>query len=105
MVKVNLTDSLTHEVFNFFIANKGTTTVLKAKPPLSNVLDKKAAQASYMGTDYTNYYGESVEVTITAMDDKHVAGTFSGKFSTDDDSRQPVEIKDGTFDVLFTRDN
>lgn len=105
MVKLNVTNELTHEVFNFSIGNTGTTHILHYRPSLSNFANNKSNTADYMSPKYKNYYGDSVSVTITSVDAKHVTGTFSGKFISEDEKPISLEITDGSFDVLLTQDN
>jgi len=101
---IEVTNTSTSEVFKFSIANTGTTTVLHYSPSLSNFSDKKNNVAEYMSHKYVNYYGDSVIATITGIDVKHVSGTFSGKYLSDDDKPAPLEITDGSFDLPFTKD-
>jgi hypothetical protein len=101
-LKIEVTNTPTSEVFNFSIANSGTTTVLHYSPSLSNIVNKKSNEAEYMSHKYKNYYGDSVIVSITDMNATHVAGTFTGKFLSDDNS--PLEITDGSFDLPFTKE-
>ncbi len=95
MVRVNLTNYLTQEVVNFLIADKGTTPVLHYKPSFTN---RTTAQGEFM-LKYDNYYADDATVQITAIDSKHVAGTFSGKFISDD--KKTIQITNGSFDVPF----
>ncbi|HEY5370574.1 MAG TPA: hypothetical protein VIJ75_16435 [Hanamia sp.] len=57
-----------------------------------------------MSHQYKNYYGDSVVVTITDINATHVAGTFHGKYLSDDKPSVPLEITDGSFDLPFTKD-
>ncbi|MEP7277210.1 MAG: hypothetical protein ABI813_01085 [Bacteroidota bacterium] len=104
MVIVNLTNELTKEVFNFSVANSGNSSILHYIPSISNFTNKKNAAATYMSSKYINYYGDSVMVKITSINATRVAGTFSGKFLSDDDNPVRLEITDGSFDVAFTKD-
>ncbi len=105
MVKVNVTNQLSKEVFNFSFANSGsTTTILHYSPSLSGFANKKSNEAEYMSSKYKNYYGDSVIVNITSSNATRVAGTFSGKFLSDDDKPVSLAITDGRFDVAFTKD-
>ncbi|MEP6948569.1 MAG: hypothetical protein ABI863_04820 [Ginsengibacter sp.] len=90
MVKANITNELTKEVFNFSIANSGGTTILHYNPSLSNFADKKSSAATYMLPKYKNYYGNPVIVNITDINATHVAGTFADKFLSADD--KPVSL-------------
>ena len=101
-IKIEVTNSLTSEVFNFSIANTGATTILHYKPSLSNFANKKSNAAEYMSQKYKNYYGDSVVVNVTSVNSAHVAGTFGGKFLSDDE--KPLEITAGSFDLSFTKD-
>lgn len=103
-LKIEVTNSPTSEVFKFSIANTGTTTVLHYSPSLSNFSDKKSNEAEYMSPKLKNYYGDSVIITITSIDATHVAGSFSGKYLSDDNKPVPLEITEGSFDLPFTKD-
>ncbi len=102
LIKVTCESS---SVFNFTIANSGTTTITNYRPSLGNFADKKAKAASYMeGGTYKNYYGDSVTVTITSKDGSRVTGTFSGTFKAEkDDGGATVNITDGSFDLPFVK--
>ncbi len=95
-VRVNFTNSLTHEVFDFVIADQGRTVVRHFKPRLTNG-DK--IKAVYMSSDLVNYYAETVKIAVTSMDARHVTGTFSGKFIADDG--KAIHISSGHFDMPF----
>ena len=95
MVRVNLTNYLTQEVVNFLIADKGTTPIIHYMPSFTN---KTTAQGEFM-LKYDNYYADNATVQITVIDNKHVAGTFSGKFISD--SKKTIQITDGSFDVPY----
>ncbi len=103
-IKIEVTNTPTSEVFNFSVANSGTTTVLHYSPSLSNFANKKSNEAEYMSHKYKNYYGDSVVLNITDINSTHVAGTFAGKFLSDDSKPMPLEIIDGKFDLPFTKD-
>ena len=92
-------------VFNFTVANSGTTSITNYTPSLGNFADKKTKAASYMeGGTYKNYYGDSVTVTITRIDASRVSGTFSGTFKADaDDGGATVNITDGSFNLPFVK--
>ena len=102
MLKIEVTCE-TSSVFNFTIANSGTTTIKNYSPSLGNFVDKKTKSASYMeGGTYKSYYGDSVTVTITSIDASRVAGTFSGTFKAEkDDVGTTLSITDGSFDLPF----
>jgi hypothetical protein len=95
MVRVNLTNYLTKEVVNFLISDKGTTHILHYKPTLTN---EAVPQGTFMLT-YVNYYADDVTFQITAMDNKHVAGTFSGKFLSG--NKKTIQVTNGSFDVPY----
>jgi hypothetical protein len=95
MVRVNLTNYLTQEVVNFFVADKGTTHILHYTPSFTN---GNTAQGEFM-LKYNNYYAEDATVQITALDNAHVAGTFSGKFISH--SKKTIQIINGSFDVPY----
>ena len=94
LVRVNFTNSLTHEVFDFVVVNKGTTVIQHYRPKLILQEEKKAA---YMSGNLVNYYAEKCTVEISIADEKHVVGKFSGKFVADDGTT--VRIKEGSFDI------
>jgi hypothetical protein len=94
LVRVNFTNSLTHEVFDFVVADKGTTIIKHYKPRLTIQEEKKAA---YMSGNLVNYYADYCTVEITIADEKHVVGKFAGQFVADDGSK--INIKDGNFDI------
>ena len=94
LLRVNFTNSLTHEVFDFVVANKGITVIQHYKPKLTVQEEKKAA---YMSGNLVNYYADNCTVDISMADDKHVVGKFSGAFVADDGSR--IVIKAGSFDI------
>ncbi len=98
MVRVNLTNYLTQEVVNFLIADKGTTAIIHYMPSFTN---RTTAQGEFM-LKYNNYYADNATVQITAIDTKHVVGTFSGKFISD--SKKTIQITNGSFDVPY-KDN
>jgi hypothetical protein len=101
LVSIEVTNELSSEVFNLNITNSGTTKVLHYGPSLATFADKKTKSAEYMSPKYKNYYGDEVTVTITAVDATHVAGTFSGKYLSDD--KEPMDITDGQFDLQITK--
>ncbi len=94
LVRVNFTNSLTHEVFEFVVADKGKTVIQHYKPKITVQEEKKAA---YMSGNLVNYYADNCTVDISMADEKHVVGKFSGAFVADDGSR--IVIKAGSFDI------
>ena len=104
MLKIKVTTNSSN-VFDFDIANSGTTTINDYHPSLSGFVDKKAKAATYMdGKTYRNHYAVSVTVTITSKDGSRVAGTFSGTFKADEnDGGATVNIKDGSFNLPFKK--
>ncbi len=94
LLRVNFTNSLTHEVFDFVVANKGTTVIQHYKPKLTVQEEKKAA---YMSPKLVNYYADNCTVEIIVANEKHVTGKFSGVFVADDGTR--IKIKSGSFDI------
>ncbi|HEY2350361.1 MAG TPA: hypothetical protein VGH64_15190 [Puia sp.] len=97
LVRVNFTNSLTHEVFDFIVADKGTTVIQHYKPTLTVEEEKKAV---YMSTSLVNFYADNVRVEISIADEKHVTGKFSGEFISDNGTH--VVIKAGSFDIPIT---
>lgn len=102
MIKVTTNSS---NVFDFEIANSGTTTINDYHPSLSGFVDKKAKAASYMdGKTYRNLYAVSVTVTIGSINDSRVTGTFSGTFKADEsDGGAKANITDGSFNLPFIK--
>jgi hypothetical protein len=94
LVKVNFTNSLTHEVFEFVVADKGKTVIQHYKPRITVQEEKKAA---YMSENLVNYYAENCTIDISMANEKHVVGKFSGDFISDDGKH--VHIKRGSFDI------
>jgi hypothetical protein len=94
LVRVNFTNSLTHEVFDFIVTNKGTMVTQHYKPKLTVQEEKKAA---YMSGNLVNYYADNCTVDISMADEKHVVGKFSGAFVSDDGTR--IKITSGSFDI------
>jgi hypothetical protein len=97
LVTVNLTNYLTKEVFHFVVADKGSTTFTHFQPSLANFRGKTA---TYMSPKYQNYYGDDVTVVITGRDNKHVTGTFLGKFKAKDGKIVQIE---GRFDTPYKK--
>ena len=104
MLRINVTNEITKEVFNFSVANTGSSNIHRYRPSLADFAGKPGNEATYMSPKYKNYYGDSVLVTINSVDGTHVTGTFAGKFLSDDDKPVPLEITSGSFDVPFTKD-
>jgi len=94
LVRVNFTNSLTHEVFDFVVADKGTTVIQHYKPSLTVQEEKKA---TYMSEKLVNYYADNCKIEIITADEKHVVGKFSGAFISDDGTR--IIINAGSFDI------
>jgi hypothetical protein len=104
MLKITVTANSSN-VFDFDIANSGTTTINDYHPSLSGFIDKKAKVASYMdGKTYRNLYAVSVTVTITSINGSRVTGTFSGTFKADEsDGGATANITDGSFNLPFMK--
>lgn len=104
MVKVEVTCGGSN-VFHFYIANSGTTTINNSSTSLSGVTDKKNKGASYMdGKTYKNFYGDLVTLTITSINDSRVSGTFSGTFKEDEsDGGATASITEGSFNLPFVK--
>ncbi len=100
LVRVNFTNSLTHEVFDFVVADKGTTVIRHYKPTMITQEEKKAV---YMSEQLVNYYADYCTVVISTADEKHVVGKFAGQFVADDGTR--INIKDGNFDIPMNQTN
>ncbi|MGH2646617.1 MAG: hypothetical protein ACRDE8_03575, partial [Ginsengibacter sp.] len=83
MLKIQVTCEGSN-VFDFDIANSGTTAINNSKPSLSGFANKKTKGATYMdGKTYRNLYAVSVTVNIASIDDSRVKGTFSGTFKAE----------------------
>lgn len=91
-VKIKVTIFPVGELFDFVVADKGTTDVVHYTPSF----EEAKVEATYMSHAGRNYYGDHVSVTISAVDAAHVAGTFSGTFAGEGKS---VTITDGSFDL------
>ncbi|MBS1922293.1 MAG: hypothetical protein JST71_02715 [Bacteroidetes bacterium] len=104
MLKIEVTTN-SSTVFNFKIANSGTTSINNSTPSPSGNLDKETKEASYMdGKTYRNHYAVSVTITISSIDANRVKGTFSGTYKADDqDGGDTVTITDGSFDLPFEK--
>jgi hypothetical protein len=96
LVRINFTNSLTNEVFDFIVAGKGTTTIIHYIPTISIQAEKKGV---YMSDQLVNYNAENVKVKIHSNDGKRVSGKFSGKFISDKGS--VVYIRNGSFDLPY----
>ncbi|HEY2721915.1 MAG TPA: hypothetical protein VGI82_09320 [Chitinophagaceae bacterium] len=88
-------------VFDFEIANSGTTSITSYQPSFS----EKAKGATYMdGKTSRNLYAHSATITITSIDDSRVKGTFSGKFFADkSDGGATADVTDGSFNLPFMK--
>ena len=104
MLQIKVTSGHSN-VFDFKVANSGTTTITNYSPSLGNFADKKSKVATYMdGKTYRNFYADSASVTITDISATQVSGKFSGKFTEDkSDGGATVEITDGSFDLPFVK--
>ncbi|HVY74624.1 MAG TPA: hypothetical protein VG890_07325 [Puia sp.] len=102
MLKIEVTTNGS-SVFDFEIANNGTTSIGKYHPSLSGFADKKTKEATYMdGKTYNNLYSDSATVTITSISSSRVSGTFSGTFAQDkNEGNQTAKITDGSFNLPF----
>lgn len=102
MVKIAVTCSGSN-VFDFSIANSGTTIIDNHQPSTSRVTDKK--EASYMdGKTSRNLYAVSFTVTITSIDNSRISGTFSGTFRADEsDDGATANITSGSFNLPFMK--
>jgi hypothetical protein len=97
-VKIKVTIFPMGELFDFVVADKGTTNIEHYKPSFQ----EEKAGATYLSAKGRNYYGDHASVTISTIDAAHVAGTFSGTFADEDKS---VTITDGSFDLPFKADS
>jgi len=90
-------------VFDFVIANSGTTTVDSHQRSSPDAIGKKSA--SYMdGKTYRNLYALSFTATITGIDNSRVSGTFSGTFKADEsDGGATANITSGSFNLPFVK--
>jgi hypothetical protein len=91
-VKIKVTIFPAGELFDFVVADKGTTNVVHYTPSF----EEDTVGATYMSHAGRNYYGDHVSVIISALDATYVAGTFSGTFTAEGKS---VTITDGSFDL------
>ena len=96
LVRINFTNSLTNEVFDFIVAGKGTTTIIHYVPSVSLQPEKKGV---YMSNQLLNYNAENVKVEIHSSDGKRITGNFSGKFISE--KGNVVYIRNGSFDLPF----
>jgi hypothetical protein len=92
MVTIKVTIFPAGELFNFVVADKGTTNVVHYKPSF----EEDKVKAIYLSSKGTNYYGDHVSLTISELNAAHVAGTFSGTFAAEGKS---VTVTDGSFDL------
>ena len=97
-VKIRVTIFPVGELFDFLVADKGTTNIEHYRPSF----EEDKVEATYLSGKGRNYYGDQVSVTISALDAAHVAGTFSGTFAGEGKS---VTITDGSFDLPFKADS
>jgi hypothetical protein len=95
MIRINLTNYNTKEVIKFLVADKGTTHILHYLPSFSDT----GNQGEIM-VKYENYYADDATVQITAIDDKHVAGKFSGTFISSK-TKKTIQLTNGSFDVPY----
>jgi hypothetical protein len=104
MAKIAVT-CLGSNVFDFDIANSGTTNIDNHQPPSSSITGKRTIAASYMdGKTSRNLYAVSVTVTIASIDNSRVSGTFSGTFKADQsDGGATANITDGSFNLPFIK--
>ena len=104
MVKIAVT-CLGSNVFDFDIANSGTTTIDNHLPPSPSALGSKIKAASYMdGKTYKNLYATSVTVSITSIDNSRISGTFSGTFKADEsDGGATATFTAGSFNLPFIK--
>jgi hypothetical protein len=91
-VKIRVTIFPVGELFNFLVADKGTTRVVNYRPSF----EEHKVEAEYMSQAGHNYYADQVSVTISALDAAHVTGTFSGTFENEG---KTLSITDGSFDL------
>jgi hypothetical protein len=94
IVKVEITNYLTYEVFKFKVANKGATSIMHYSPSFNDT----KIEGEYMSPKYENFYADSATVTISQLTDARVAGTFSGKFINGNHNKS-VELTNGSFDI------
>jgi hypothetical protein len=92
-VRVRVTIFPSAELFDFIVADKGTTNVLNYQPSFG----EEKVVATYLSHAAQNYYGQNVSVTINTVDATHITGTFSGKFVSDE--HKSVTVTDGSFDL------
>jgi hypothetical protein len=97
-VKIKVTIFPMGELFDFVVADKGTTNIEHYQPSFQ----EEKVGATYLSAKGRNYYGDHASVTISTIDAAHVAGTFSGTFTGDDN--KSVTITDGSFDLPFKAD-
>jgi hypothetical protein len=93
-VRIKVTIFPMGELFNFLVADKGTTEIVHYKPSFQ----EQKVEAVYLSPESHNYYGDHVSVTISAVDALHVTGTFSGTFTAEG---KTVTVKDGSFDLAM----
>ncbi|MDP4216080.1 MAG: hypothetical protein Q8927_07745 [Bacteroidota bacterium] len=92
LVKIKVTLFPSAELFDFVVADKGNTNIEHYTP----TFEEDKVRAVYLTHLGHNRYGDHVSVQISALDDAHVVGTFSGTFV---DEGETVTITDGQFDL------
>ncbi len=93
-VRIKVTIFPSGELFNFLVADKGTTDIINYKPTFG----EHKVEAVYLSPSGHNFYGDHVSVSIRSLDAVHVTGTFSGTFAAEG---KTVTIKDGIFDLAL----
>lgn len=91
-VKIKVTIFPSGQLFNFLVADKGTTHIVHYTPSF----EEQKVVAVYLSSEGHNFYGDQVTVTISSLDAAHVTGTFSGTFTAEG---KTVTLKDGSFDL------
>jgi hypothetical protein len=101
MVKITVT-CLSSNVFDFNIANTGTTTI--NEPQSSSSLTAKQ-KATYMdGKTLKNLYAVSFTATVASKDNSRISGTFSGTFKAEQsDGGATATVTSGSFDLPFVK--
>lgn len=79
--------------FNFFVADKGTTTI----PDANN-----SAHSVTYSSGLDNYICKEMTITITSSGTSRVTGTFSGTF-VKENSTINTQVTDGKFDIPYSR--
>jgi hypothetical protein len=91
-VKIRVTIFPAGELFDFLVAEKGTTNIVHYKPSFG----ENKVEAVYLSPEGHNYYGDHVSVNISSLDGTHVSGTFSGTFTAEGKTKT---VTDGSFDL------